>query len=423
MSKGFDDEQLQKVFSIGKSSKYLNSLESLMELRTIKEASFERKKVLCRLDLNVPMSEGQITDETRIDAALPTIRHILDRRGKLLICSHLGRPKGKFDVNYSLEAVAARLSEKLEVEVLLIKNIFQEPLSFLLNNLKDNQVAMLENMRFFPEEKENDRKFCSRLAEGLDVYVNDAFGTLHRAHASTEGVSKFFPDEQCFAGLLVEKELKALQPLLESPKAPFVAVIGGAKVSDKVGVCLKLLEKCTHLLIGGAMAYTFLRYKKIGIGLSKVEMDKLDLIETIYQNAAQRNVEIHLPVDHVTAKDFAESAPADIETTISDDAMALDIGPKTTRLYSSILSEAKTVFWNGPMGVFEWEAFSNGTISIAETLATSNAFRVVGGGDSVAAVNKAGVFDAMDHVSTGGGATLELLEGKVLPGLMPLIKK
>ena len=287
-----------------------------MELRTIQEAEFERKKVLCRLDLNVPMSDGKITDETRINAALPTIKHILDQKGKLLICSHLGRPKGKQDPKYSLEAVAASLSEKLEVEVILVKNIFQEPLSFLLNNLKDGQVAMLENMRFFPEEKQNDRKFCSRLAEGLDIYVNDAFGTLHRAHSSTEGVSKFFPEDQCFAGLLVDKELKALEPLLDSPEAPFVAVIGGAKVSDKVGVCLKLLEKCTHLLIGGAMAYTFLRYKNKGIGLSKVEVDKLGLIETIYQNASLRNVEIHLPVDHVTAKDFDESAPAEIELSL-----------------------------------------------------------------------------------------------------------
>ena len=393
-----------------------------MELRTIQEAEFERKKVLCRLDLNVPMSDGKITDETRINAALPTIKHILDQKGKLLICSHLGRPKGKQDPKYSLEAVAASLSEKLEVEVILVKNIFQEPLSFLLNNLKDGQVAMLENMRFFPEEKQNDRKFCSRLAEGLDIYVNDAFGTLHRAHSSTEGVSKFFPEDQCFAGLLVDKELKALEPLLDSPEAPFVAVIGGAKVSDKVGVCLKLLEKCTHLLIGGAMAYTFLRYKNKGIGLSKVEVDKLGLIETIYQNASLRNVEIHLPVDHVTAKDFDESAPAEIEDEISDDAMALDIGPKTIKQYASVIAGAKTIFWNGPMGVFEWEAFSNGTLSVAESLANSKAFRVVGGGDSVAAVNKAGVFDAMDHVSTGGGATLELLEGKVLPGLVPLMK-
>jgi len=393
-----------------------------MELRTIQEASFKRKKVLCRLDLNVPMSDGKITDETRINAALPTIKHILDQKGKLLICSHLGRPKGKRDSKYSLEADAASLSEKLEVEVILVKNIFQEPLSFLLSNLKDGQVAMLENMRFFPEEKQNDRKFCSRLAEGLDIYVNDAFGTLHRAHSSTEGVSKFFPEDQCFAGLLVDKELKALKPLLDSPEAPFVAVIGGAKVSDKVGVCLKLLEKCTHLLIGGAMAYTFLRYKNKGIGLSKVEVDKLELIETIYQNAALRNVEIHLPVDHVTAKDFDESAPAEIEDEISDDAMALDIGPKTIKQYASVIAGAKTIFWNGPMGVFEWEAFSNGTLSVAESLANSKAFRVVGGGDSVAAVNKAGVFDAMDHVSTGGGATLELLEGKVLPGLVPLMK-
>ena len=391
-----------------------------MELRTIDKAHFERKKVFCRLDLNVPMEGSKITDETRIDAAIPTIEHIVKNNGKLLIVSHLGRPKGKYDSKYSLEPVAVRLSEKLGFEVLLIKDIFQEPLRFLLSNLKEGQIAMLENIRFFPGEKSNDKKFCSRLSEDLDVYVNDAFGALHRAHASTEGVSHFFPKDQRFAGFLIQKELKALTPLIESPEPPFVAVIGGAKVSDKVGICLKLMEKCTHLVVGGAMAYTFLKYKGESVGTSKVEDDKLDLIELIYKNAEKRNVEIVLPTDHVTATDFDANAETLTENSISKGRMALDIGPETIQNFSKVLNEANTIFWNGPMGVFEWEAFSKGTLAIANTVAQSKAFSVVGGGDSVAAVNKAGVADQLTHVSTGGGAALELLEGKLLPGMTPL---
>lgn len=395
-----------------------------MKLKTIKDAELSGKTVFLRLDLNVPLKDGTITDDTRIRAALPTLEYVLSQTNKVVISSHLGRPKGEYNADLSLAPVGERIADLLNVEVLLASDYEKEPIDSLVGQLGKGQIILLENLRFNPGETSNQREFVEKLIKGVDIYVNDAFGAAHRAQASTAGVPALLGSDKSFAGLLIEKEINALGGLLTGATAPFVVVMGGSKVSDKIEVILSLIERCNDILIGGAMAYTFLKFKGHDVGSSRVEADKLDLVDLIYRNAEQRGVRIHLPQDHVCASDFSENAEAvNIDSAdISSGLMGLDIGPKTIENYSSLVKKAKTVLWNGPMGVFEWDKFASGSLAIAHAMAECEGNTVVGGGDSVAAANKAGVSEKMSHVSTGGGASLEFLEGKALPGLKPLSK-
>jgi phosphoglycerate kinase len=389
-------------------------------IRSIEELDLKGKTVFVRLDLNVPMKDGKITDATRIEESLPTLRYLLERTRNIIIASHLGRPKGGPEPKYSLEAVGAKIAELLAVEVVFVKDYLSGEVRDILKQKQNDQIILLENLRFHAGETKNDEAFSATLAEGVDVYVNDAFGTAHRAHASTVGIPMRLPASARAAGFLIQKEIKSLTPLLKNPEAPFVVVMGGAKVADKIKVMLNLMQHCTDLLVGGAMAYTFLKFKGVDVGKSKVEEDQMELIEAIYRNAASRKVKIHLPIDHIVAKDFSEQATAETCTQIPADAMGLDIGPATVQRYQAELAGAATILWNGPMGVFEWASFSQGTMGIAKAVANCHGFTVVGGGDSVAALHQAGVADKIDHVSTGGGASLEFLEGLVLPGLKVL---
>lgn len=395
-----------------------------MNIRTLQDLDFTGKKVFLRLDLNVPIKNGKITDETRIKEALPTIKYILERTNKVAIASHLGRPDGEVDLKYSLEPVGARLAELLGREVVFVNDYAKEPADQVLSQINSNQFVLLENLRFNPGETANDPEFSRTLARGIDLYVNDAFGTAHRAHASTVGVAEILKPEKRAAGFLMEKEIAALGGILASPEAPFTVVMGGAKVSDKIAVILSLLNRCNHLVIGGAMAYTFLKYKGIDVGASRVEADRMDLVEAIFRNAEARRVQIHLPVDHGCAKEFKEDAERiDVSTeAIPDGLMGLDIGAKTMQSYSNIVARSRTVFWNGPMGVFEWPQFAKGTMAIAHAMAEVHGRTVVGGGDSVSAINKSGFANRISHISTGGGAALELLEGRTLPGIKVLLK-
>lgn len=396
-----------------------------MQYRSLAELPFEKgQKVFLRLDLNVPMKEQVISDDTRIRAALPTLKYLLEKELKVVVCSHLGRPKDGPDPGLSLASVGESLATLTGKEVVFLDNYLAEPIENVLGQIDSSQFILLENLRFFPGEKKNDPEFCRKIGGFFDYYVNDAFGTVHRAHASVEGIPQLFPRENRAAGFLILKEVEALGKVMSNPKAPFAVVMGGSKVSDKIEVILSLLNKCTDLLIGGAMAYTFLKYKGLNIGHSRVEEDKMNLVEMIFRNAEERHVKIHLPVDHRCALEFSEAAKTEVTDSaeIRDGLMGLDIGPKTEELYSKILSNAKTILWNGPMGVFEWAAYSKGSLAIAKAMAESSAMTIVGGGDSVAAVNNAGLADKMTHVSTGGGASLELLEGKTLPGLKVLTK-
>lgn len=394
-----------------------------MKTRSLEQLDLLDKRVLVRLDLNVPLdSDGNITDDTRIRACLPTLTYILKKTRKVVVMSHLGRPKGKPDPKFSLEPVGSRLAELLGREVLFVSDYLTEPVGQILGQLSENQIVLLENLRFHPGETSNDRQFARAIVDGFDCYVNDAFGTLHRAHASVVGVPELLPVAARASGLLVEKEVQALQKVISSPGAPFTVVIGGAKVSDKIGVTLSLLNKCNNLLVGGAMAYTFLKYHGRKTGISLVEADKMDLVESIYRNAERRRVNILLPEDHVCAEKFDQNVPAVPigGEDIPDNLMGMDIGPKTVEKYSAVISQSKTVLWNGPMGVFEWSAFADGTMGVAKAMAETVAYTVVGGGDSVSAINKAKVVDKINHISTGGGASLELLEGKMLPGIRVL---
>lgn len=395
-----------------------------MNLRKIDQLDLANKKVLVRLDLNVPMEDGKIRDDTRIRAALPTIRHILEQTNQVVLMSHLGRPGGKEVPSMSLEAVGGRLAELLDRQVLFVQDYHQEPVEQMLASLDSNQLILLENLRFHGEETKNDREFSRMLSRGFDVFINDAFGTLHRAHASTVGVAECMKPEQRAAGLLVVKEIECLSRVASAPEAPFTVIMGGSKVSDKIGVTLNLLNHCNHLLIGGAMAYTFLKYRGIDVGDSRVEEDKLDLVESIYRNAETRRVEIHIPEDHVAAASFDKGAdPVVVEAAaIPTGLMGLDIGPRTLEKYQKVIAGSRTVLWNGPMGVFEWDAFAGGTLGVARAMAECPGYSLIGGGDSVAAANKAGVAGKMSHISTGGGASLEYLEGKVLPGVKVLMQ-
>ncbi len=395
-----------------------------MQLRQIEDLELNGKKVFLRLDLNVPIKNGKIQDETRIREALPTIKYILERTNKLTMASHLGRPKNGGSPQDSLEPVGARLSELLEREVVLYPDYTKESSAQLLTSLGKNQVMLLENLRFHSGEEANNIDFAHSLVDGYDFYVNDAFGTCHRAHASVSAAAELLSPERRAAGYLIQKEITALGSIVTKPEAPFTVIMGGSKVSDKIAVILNLLNTCNHMLIGGAMAYTFLKFKGIDVGSSRVEADKMDLVETILRNADARKVQIHLPVDHLCAKEFSETAEAVAVAggAIPQGLMGLDIGPETQKIFARVIRDSKTVLWNGPMGVFEWDKFATGTMAIAGAMAEVRGKTIVGGGDSVSAVQKSGFAAKMTHISTGGGASLEFLEGKVLPGIKVLLK-
>ena len=396
---------------------------SKKSLASLSAADISGKRALVRVDFNVPVDDkGNITDDTRIRAALPTIQDLTQKGAKVILTSHFGRPKG-VDEKLRLTPVAKRLAELLGQEVIKTDDCIGDDVAAKVAALDNGQVLLLENVRFYKEEEKNDREFARKLAANADFYVNDAFGTAHRAHASTEGVTEFLSPS--VAGYLVEKELQYLQSAIEEPKRPLAAIIGGSKVSSKIGVIETLLEKCDKLIIGGGMIFTFYKARGLSVGKSLVEEDKLELAKSLEAKAKERGVALLLPTDIVSADKFAPDANA---TTVSienipDDGMGLDIGPDSVKVFQAALADCKTVIWNGPMGVFEFDKFAAGTEAIAHTLAEigkTGAITIIGGGDSVAAVEKVGLADQMSHISTGGGASLELLEGKILPGIAAL---
>ncbi len=391
---------------------------------TVTDVDLKGKRVFCRVDFNVPFDKlGLITDDTRIVAALPTIRHILAQGGRLILASHLGRPKGSPKPEFSLAPVAPRLAQLLGQPVAMATDCIGPEVEKQVESLRDGEVLLLENLRFHAGETENDPEFCRQLAALADVYVNDAFGTAHRAHASTEGVARLL--RPALAGFLIEKELRYLGQAIADPVRPLVAVIGGAKVSDKLPAIEHLLDKVDTLLIGGGMAYTFLKAQGITLGKSLVEEDRVELAGELLQKAEDRGIRLLLPVDHVAASEFKADAEHGIygNSDFPQEWMGLDIGPKTVAEFSSILHQAGTVIWNGPMGVFEFDSFAAGTFAVAKALADSSAVSIIGGGDSAAAAKKSGLADRMTHISTGGGASLEFLEGKELPGITILSDK
>ena len=395
-----------------------------MNKLTVKDVDVSGKKVLVRADFNVPQDEnGNITDENRIIGALPTIKYLIEHKAKIVLCSHLGRPKNGFEPKYSLAPVAKRLNELLDGCVTLAHDVIGEDAKAKAAALKEGQVLLLENVRFHKEEEKNDPAFAKELAQFGEIYVNDAFGTAHRAHASTAGVADYI--KTSVAGFLISKELDIMGGALEEPKRPFVAILGGAKVSDKIGVINNLLEKVDSLLIGGAMAYTFGLAQGGKVGNSKVELDKVDLAKELLKKAQERKVQLLLPVDNVVANDFNANADSQVVESmkIPDGWQGLDIGPKTAENFANVIKNAKTVIWNGPMGVFEFEKFAVGTKAVAQALAKSNAITIIGGGDSAAAVEQLGFADKITHISTGGGASLEFLEGLELPGIARLNDK
>lgn len=383
------------------------------------------KKVLCRVDFNVPLDGTTITDDTRIRAALPTIQYLTENGSRVILVSHLGRPKKGPEDKLRLAPCAARLSELLGQPVAMAKDSIGPEVQQAVAALKDGDVILLENVRFYKEEEANDPEFAKKLASLADLYVSDAFGTVHRAHASTAGVAAYLP---AYAGLLIKKEIESMQPLLDNPVRPFVAILGGAKISGKIDVITSLLPKVDALVIGGGMAYTFLKAKGREIGKSLVELDKIDLAKDILKKALDLDKGIYLPIDHVVTDHIAPDAKAHIVPRggIPAELQAVDIGPHTITKFGHVIEKARSIFWNGPMGVFEVDQFAKGTMAIAKLVAeatTKGAFSVIGGGDSVAAVEKAGLADKMSHISTGGGASLEFMEGKVLPGIACLLDK
>lgn len=389
----------------------------MLNKKSIEDIAVKGKTVLVRVDFNVPLDDsGKITDDRRIREALPTIKYLKEHNARVVLMSHLGRPKGKFNEKYSLKPVAKRLSEKLSAEVRLAKDVIGDEVKTMVESLKDGDIMLLENVRFYEEEEKNDKEFAKKLASLGDIYVNDAFGTAHRAHATTAGIADYLPSA---IGYLIKKELDIMGKALIEPERPFVAVLGGAKVSDKIGVIENLLDKVDTLLIGGGMAFTF--YKAMGyeIGKSILEADKTGLAGEMLKKAEAKGVKLLLPVDIVVASEFKnDTAFKTVEASdIPSDQMGLDIGQKTREVYSEIIKNAKTVVWNGPMGVFEMANFAKGTFSLAEAMSECKGTTIVGGGDSAAAVEQLGFADKITHISTGGGASLEFLEGKVLPGI------
>ncbi len=391
-----------------------------MNKKTVRDTDLAGKRVIMRVDFNVPLTEtGQVANDTRIVASLPTIKYILEKGAALILMSHLGRPKGKPEPKYSLAPAAAQLSNLLGRPVRMLPDCVGPEVAAACRGLKPGEVALLENLRFHKEEEGNDESFCRQLAALADVYVNDAFGTAHRAHASTEGITRFVP--VAVAGFLMEKEIEYLCKALDRPRRPFVAIMGGAKISGKIDVITNLLPKVDALLIGGGMTYTLMRARGQGIGDSLVEADKIDVARQVLDKAVGSKAAFVLPADHVVAAELAPNAAFQVvEGEIPAGKKGLDIGPKTIEQYKQYIKDAGTVVWNGPMGVFETPPFDKGTRAIAEAMAASSATTIVGGGDSVAAVDECGVADKISHVSTGGGASLELLEGRALPGLVAL---
>ncbi|MFH1309710.1 MAG: phosphoglycerate kinase [Candidatus Omnitrophota bacterium] len=390
--------------------------------KTLKDISVEGKRVLMRADFNVPLDKKHnITDDSRIVAALTSIQYILDNGGKLILMSHLGRPKGEFKSEFNLNPVAERLSALLNRDVKKLDDCIGEDVEEAVHKMKEGDIILLENLRFHREEKKNDAIFAKQLASLGEIFVEDAFGTCHRAHASTVGVTEYLPS---VAGFLVQKEIEYFEKVTKNPDNPFCLILGGAKVADKIPVIENMLDIIDYLLIGGAMAYTFLKSRCKGIGASRYESEMADTVDKIFEMARKKDVSIFLPCDHVVAKEIKETAETKIvDENIPDNWIGLDIGPKTVDNYKAILKEAKTIVWNGPVGLFEMKPFSNGTKEIAEFISTLDAVTVIGGGDTAAAVNQLDLGSKMSHMSTGGGASLEYLEGKELPGIAALSEK
>lgn len=392
--------------------------------KTIEDIDVKGKKVLARCDFNVPLKDGEITNDKRIVAALPTIKYLVENGAKVILCSHLGRPKGEYKPEFSLAPVAARLSEYLGKEVKLAEdeNVVGENAKAMAAALEDGDVMLLENVRYRKEETKNEENFSKELASLADIFVNDAFGTAHRAHCSTTGVAAFLP---AVCGYLIQKEIEFMGGALADPKRPLVAILGGAKVSDKIGVITNLLDKCNTLIIGGGMAYTFMKSLGYEIGTSLLEEEQVENAGQMMKDAEAKGVKFLIPIDNKVGKEYDENTEAMVVDSdkIPDAWMGLDIGPKTQELFTDAIKGAGTIIWNGPMGVSEWDNFAAGTIAVANAVADSGAISIVGGGDSVAAVTKLGYSDKMSHISTGGGASLEFLEGKELPGIVALNDK
>ncbi|MDG4657146.1 phosphoglycerate kinase [Ectobacillus antri] len=394
-----------------------------MNKKSIRDVDVKGKRVFCRVDFNVPMKDGQITDETRIRAALPTIQYLMEKGAKVILASHFGRPKGQVVEEMRLTPVAKRLGELLGKNVAKTDEAYGPEVQAAIAEMNEGDVLVLENVRFYPGEEKNDSALAKEFAALADLYVNDAFGAAHRAHASTAGIAEYIP---AVSGLLMEKEIEVLGKALSNPERPFTAIIGGAKVKDKIGVIRNLLDKVDNLIIGGGLAYTFVKAQGYEIGKSLCEDDKLDLAKEFMQMAKEKGVNFYMPVDVVVGDDFSENAntqEVDIDA-IPSDWEGMDIGPKTREIYADVIRNSKLVIWNGPMGVFEMNKFANGTKAVAEALAEStDTYSVIGGGDSAAAVEKFGLADKMSHISTGGGASLEFMEGKELPGVVRLNDK
>lgn len=392
--------------------------------KTIEDIDVKGKKVLARCDFNVPLKDGEITNDKRIVAALPTIKYLMEHGAKVILCSHLGRPKGEYKPEFSLAPVAKRLSEYLGVEVKLAEDaeVVGPNAKAMAAELKDGEVMLLENVRYRAEETKNEENFSKELASLADIFVNDAFGTAHRAHCSTTGVAAYLP---AVCGYLIQKEIKFMGGALANPKRPLVAILGGAKVSDKIGVIENLIDKCGTIIIGGGMAYTFMKYLGHNIGTSLLEADWVEKAGEMMKKAEDKGVKFLIPVDNKVGKEYDEHTEAKVVSSddIPDGWMGLDIGPKTQEVFADAIKGAGTVIWNGPMGVSEWDNFAAGTICVAKAVADSGAISIIGGGDSVAAVTKLGFADKMSHISTGGGASLEFLEGKDLPGICALQDK
>lgn len=395
---------------------------SQLNKRTIEDLDVRGKRVLARMDFNVKMEDGKITNDKRIRASLPTIKYLMENGARLILCSHLGRPKGQIVPEFSLKPVAERLSELLGVPVKMADDVVGESAQKLSSELSDGEVMLIENVRYEAGETKNDEELSKKFASLADIYVNDAFGSCHRAHSSTAGVAKYLPSA---VGYLIQKEIEYIGGTLENPKRPLIVILGGAKVSDKIGVITNLLDKADTLIVGGGMAYTFMKYLGHKIGTSLLEEDKVELAGQMMEDAKKKGVNFLIPVDNVVGTEYDKNT--EFKTVNSDEIpdgwMGLDIGPKTREIFTNAIKGAGTVIWNGPMGVSEWENFATGTIAVAKAIAESGAVSIIGGGDSAAAIEKLGFADKMSHISTGGGASLEFLEGKELPGIAAIDNK